>query len=103
MSCWTGSRSRGSAKKIPLRRPDLNPTAAGLSKVGKAVATLLKAGSKTASSFGVHCKLLAQYRGLHETKDCIPFHIEFGIGPSLDLVDLSKLGVGCVDVGTRSK
>ena len=53
-SCWTGSRSRGSAEKIPLRRVDLNPTAAGDSKFGKAVAILLKAGSRTANSLGVH-------------------------------------------------
>ena len=103
MSCWTGSRNRGSAKKIPLRRVDLNPTAVGLSKFENAVATLLKAGSKTASSFGVHCKRLAQHGSPHLTRASIPFRIEFDIGLSLDLVDLSKLGVGCVDVETRSR
>jgi hypothetical protein len=103
MSCWTGSRSRGSAKKILLRRVDLNPTAVGLSKFENAVATLLKAGSKTASSFGVHCKQLAQHGSPHLTRDSIPFRIEFDISPSLDLVDLSKLGVRCVDVEMKSK
>ena len=56
MSCWTGSRSKGSAKKILLRRADLNPTAAGHSNDGKAAAILPNTGSKTASSLGVHWK-----------------------------------------------
>lgn len=60
MSCWTGFRSKGSAKKIPLRSPDLNPTAEEDSKGGKAVAILLNAGSKIASSLGVHWEILSQ-------------------------------------------
>ncbi len=68
MSCWTGSRSKGSAKKIPLRSSDLNPTAAEDSKHGKAVAILLNAGSKIASSLGVHWKILSQQDDQHVRK-----------------------------------
>jgi hypothetical protein len=65
MSRWTGSCSKGSAKKIPLRSSDLNPTAAEDSKSGKAVAILLNAGSKIASSLGVHWKNVIQQDDRH--------------------------------------
>jgi hypothetical protein len=51
-----------------LRSSDLNPTAAEDSKGGKAVAILLNAGSKIASSLGVHWKDLSQQNGQHLRK-----------------------------------
>ncbi len=65
MSRWTGSRSKGSAKKIPLRSSDLNPTTAEDSKSGKAVAILLNAESKIASSLGVHWENIIQQDDQH--------------------------------------
>ena len=102
MSCRTGSRSKGSAKKIPLRSSDLNPTVAEDSKGGKAVAVLLNAGSKIASSLGVHWKSALQQIPAH-MEDLILFRIEFGTGLWQDPVDLLKLGAVYANVAKELK
>ena len=66
-------------KKMPLRRADLNPTAAGHSKGVKAVAILRNAGSNIASSLGVHWKPLFSAQRQARAEDQIPSRIEFDI------------------------
>jgi hypothetical protein len=50
-----GSLSLGKENRTSFRILDLNPTSDGLVKESKAVAILLKACRRMASSWGVHC------------------------------------------------
>lgn len=58
-----GSRNLGKENRISFRSPDLKPTSEEFSQDSKAVAILLKACRRMASSWGVHCTEKSMFEG----------------------------------------